>query len=252
MILSDREIRALVDDGQIVIDPMPEEKFWTSTAVDLTLHPVLLKRAPQPSPTGLPSDQVRPAAPNFNIRSMMNDPRCMARVPIDPASGSVLEPGQFVLGFTREVIRFPTRSRIAARVEGKSSLARLGLGVHVTAPTLHSGFGARESDSPPLPIQLEIFNLGNWKIILDAGMPVCQLILEEVREMPQAGYRLPRPSRPSEPPRSGAPTPTSARPLSLWSRPRGAVRMGPSCAGPFCDPSSSTPHEHARRLLPLG
>jgi dCTP deaminase len=40
----------------------------------------------------------------------------------------------------------PHTARLAARVEGKSSLARLGLGVHVTAPTIHAGFGA--SDDP--------------------------------------------------------------------------------------------------------
>src|SRR5262249_16117258 len=100
-----------------------------------------------------------------------------------------LEPRKFVLGFTRERIRFPTRARIAARVEGKSSLARLGVGVHVTAPTIHAGFGAKTLESPPIPIQLEIYNLGDWTAVLDAGMAICQLILEEVRELALTGYR---------------------------------------------------------------
>jgi deoxycytidine triphosphate deaminase len=38
------------------------------------------------------------------------------------------------------------------------------------------------------PIQLEIFNLGGWPVVLDAGMPICQLIFEEVREVPSEGY----------------------------------------------------------------
>ena len=38
------------------------------------------------------------------------------------------------------------------------------------------------------PIQLEIFNLARWSVILDVGMPICQLILEEVREVPGEGY----------------------------------------------------------------
>jgi deoxycytidine triphosphate deaminase len=40
-----------------------------------------------------------------------------------------------------------------------------------------------------LPIQLEIFNVGNQIVVLDIGMPICQLILEEVREVPARGYQ---------------------------------------------------------------
>ena len=73
--------------------------------------------------------------------------------------GFFLKPRAFVLAWTREVIDLPVTSRIAARVEGKSSLARIGMGVHVTAPTIHSGFKG--------PIQLEIYNFGENEIILD-------------------------------------------------------------------------------------
>jgi deoxycytidine triphosphate deaminase len=51
--------------------------------------------------------------------------------------------GTFVLGWTAEYIKIPVESRLAARVEGKSSLARLGIGIHVTAPTIHAGFDDR-------------------------------------------------------------------------------------------------------------
>lgn len=56
----------------------------------------------------------------------------------------VIKPNGFVLGWTIEKIKLPHTSKIAARVEGKSSLARIGLGVHVTAPTIHAGFGYNE------------------------------------------------------------------------------------------------------------
>jgi dCTP deaminase len=96
-----------------------------------------------------------------------------------------------VLGWTRERIQLPPRSRLAARVEGKSSLARLGLGIHVTAPTIHAGFGYKENDSSyqGSPLQLEIWNVGRLSIILDAGMPICQLIFEWVDGTPEQGYR---------------------------------------------------------------
>src|SRR5262245_56850741 len=101
----------------------------------------------------------------------------------------ILQPQSFVLGFTREKVRIPGRCRIAARVEGKSSLARLGFGVLVTAPTIHAGFGAKNEKSAGAPVQLEIFNLGPWPVRLDIGMRICQLIFEEVREVPSTPYR---------------------------------------------------------------
>jgi dCTP deaminase len=187
MILSDREIEALLDDGIIRIDPRPDKRLWSSTAIDLTLDKVLLKWTPNPYPSGQPNEP-RPLRPNFDVLAMMEDSHYATKMEIDPEQGYRLQPKTFVLGFTREIIQFPTRSRIAARVEGKSSLARLGVGVHVTAPTIHAGFGAKNPASRGTPIQLEIFNLGEWTVVLDIGMPICQLIFEEVRELPRAGY----------------------------------------------------------------
>jgi dCTP deaminase len=81
-------------------------------------------------------------------------------------------------------VKLPNKSRLAAQVEGRISLARLGIGIHVTAPTIHAGFG----DSDPQPIQLEIFNFGPHEIVLDAGMKICQLIFEQTLGTPQKGY----------------------------------------------------------------
>jgi dCTP deaminase len=102
-----------------------------------------------------------------------------------------LAPKGFLLGWTVERIKLPHQSRIAARVEGKSSLARLGLGVHVTAPTIHAGFGfdANDPEGRGIPIQLEIWNIGDLTIRLTAGMAICQLIFEEVHGTPEKGYQ---------------------------------------------------------------
>src|SRR5438552_13259726 len=93
-------------------------------------------------------------------------------------------------GSTIEKIWLPQRSRLAARVEGKSSLARLGIGVHVTAPTIHAGFGYKkdEEDYPGSPLQLEIWNVGPLDVRLEEGMPICQLIVELVDGTPEKGY----------------------------------------------------------------
>jgi dCTP deaminase len=191
MILSDREIQAAIREKIILIDPSPAETSFTSTALDLTLDGVLLRwKEPGDHPSGQPI-KLYPFRKGFNIRAMMTDPNYSAKVAIDSKEGFELEPHKFVLGYTQQKIYLPNQSRIAARVEGKSSLARLGVGVHVTAPTIHAGFGYNpdDNDHPGLPIQLEIFNIGNQIVVLDIGMPICQLILEEVREVPTRGYQ---------------------------------------------------------------
>lgn len=191
MILSDREIQAALENNFIRIHPVPARDLWTSTAIDLTLDGILLAWNPKPPKTGT-RNQLRPHGANFDIKSLMDDSNWASKIPIDPTHGHELPGQSFVLGYTKEVIYLPNRSRIAARVEGKSSLARLGVGVHVTAPTIHAGFGYKEGipeDQLGSPIQLEIFNLSGLPVVLDVGMPICQLILEEVREVPNKGYK---------------------------------------------------------------
>jgi dCTP deaminase len=84
-----------------------------------------------------------------------------------------------VLGTTLERIHLPEEGRIAARVEGKSTLARLGFVVHMTAPTIHSGFRG--------VITLEILNFGLYPLRLKPGARICQLIFERVGEVPLLG-----------------------------------------------------------------
>lgn len=191
MILSFQEIDAAIRNGQIIFDPRPEEAAWTSTAIDLTLNDVLLEwKLPAPPADRRGYALARPKAKNFNVQAMMEDSRVARRLEIDPAKGYVLKARSFVLGFAQEIVQLPIRSRIAAPVEGKSSLARIGVGVHVTAPTIHAGFvvDPNKPDQRGTVIQLEIFNLAEWSVILDTGMRICQLILEEVREVPVKSY----------------------------------------------------------------
>ncbi len=193
MILSDREIAAAIRQKHIIIEPQPEAALWTSTAIDLTLDKVLLRwKKPRKQPTGEPlaPRSVYPASNDFNIKEMTEEEGLSEKIEIPSGGDYALPPFEFVLGYTRQSIYLPNESRIAARVEGKSSLARLGVGVHVTAPTIHAGFGFNKEkpETPGLPIQLEIFNLGSFVVHLAADMPICQLILEEVRETPLKGY----------------------------------------------------------------
>lgn len=91
---------------------------------------------------------------------------------IDPGTGAfyVLEPGVFTLATTIEVVKMPTN--LVARVEGKSSLGRLGLIIHATAGFIDPGFRGN--------ITLEMMNLAPRPIVLKIGMRICQLSFEQV------------------------------------------------------------------------
>jgi dCTP deaminase len=185
MILSDRENKLALRRDHIGITPRPADGAFSSTAIDLTLHEEISFWTPQQGERAGPV-VVYPAQPEFDMRQLM---RKHASTLTMPAEGFILQPGAFVLGWTEELIRLPHTSRLAARVEGRSSLARLGVGVHVTAPTIHAGFGATEDpDYPGTRIRLEIWNCGPLHVCLQRGMKVCQLILEEVHGTPDKGY----------------------------------------------------------------
>jgi dCTP deaminase len=192
VILSDREAMAALDSGAIHITPRPDASLFSSTAIDLTLDKNLLIWEPQPAALGA-QPTIRPFGKSFNVKALMNDPNWARKVEIDPTHGFKFDTkGQFILAYTQQKICLPHGSRIAARVEGKSSLAWLGIGIHVTAPTIHAGFGYKPGvpvEQTAQPIQLEMFNLSGLPVILDIGMPICQLILEEVREVPIKGYQ---------------------------------------------------------------
>lgn len=182
MILSDREDKLALARAHIRITPMPDADRFSSMAIDLLLDEEL---SVWTSPTAeLPI--VAPKAPGFDVAALMRD---HGQTFLMGSEGFVLEPWAFVLGWTVERIQLPHSSRLAARVEGRSSLARLGMGVHVTAPIIHAGFGhTADSAYPGTRIRLEIWNCGPFRIRLEREMKICQLVLEEVHGTPEKGY----------------------------------------------------------------
>jgi dCTP deaminase len=168
VILTDREIQIALKNKQIEIDPPPGGEAYSSTSLDLTLD----------TPGEI---WVNPGGLTLNVGTA--DFKYEKMTPLKRAISfetHIIEPNGFVLGWTKETIYLPPTSRLAARVEGKSSLARLGIGVHLTAPTIHAGFKGQ--------IQLEIKNSGPNKISLRPGMRVCQLIFEATTGTPEQGY----------------------------------------------------------------
>lgn len=185
MILSDREIQAALARGALKLTPYPAAEAWSSTAVDLRLAKELVLWK---APGGHGVEAVLcPARDDYNFDEIRQRHSEQFEIGSD---GYVFKSHSFLLGWTQERIQLPHRSRLAARVEGKSSLARLGIGVHVTAPTIHAGFGYKKGDETYAgsPLQLEMWNVGPLDVKLVTGMPICQLIFEIVDGTPEKGY----------------------------------------------------------------
>jgi dCTP deaminase len=175
MILADREVKAALDCGHLAVIPRPEDDSarWSPTTLDLTLDDEVRQwRGSAGSSQRVDIAPGRGIDFNALLRQHSTAHSC--------ENGYVIEPGGFVLGWTAEKITIHPHAGIGARVEGKSSLARLGLGIHVTAPTIHPGFEG--------PIRLEIWNIGPLRIELRKGMAICQIIFEKVFGLPTGRY----------------------------------------------------------------
>jgi dCTP deaminase len=197
MILSDRGIRTAVARGVVRVSdlPPPTDPRWASHSLDLTLDAELnVWKGEEEKEEGAeaPIKGVEPPIFAPGTKGFKADPIIRSYTQPDSCEGAgyVLLPRRLVLGWTEQTIGLPYESRIGARVEGKSSLARLGLGIHITAPTIHPGFGTREGDPtyPGSALRLEIWNFGVYRIRLTKGMAICQVLFEEVHGVPDAGY----------------------------------------------------------------
>ena len=185
MILSNVAIYEALDAGRIVLDPEPAPRYRQvgqdspddTHSVDVRLAKYLA--IPRPGSYTFDLDRPDRAKEEFSkFLASTSDSREI------PADGFPLEPNKFVLGQTVERLKLPIDSPansilnrcLADRFEGKSSRARTGLLVHFTAPTIHPDVSG--------PIALEIINLGPVPFVLREGMPIGQLIFEEVEGLP--------------------------------------------------------------------
>ena len=149
MILSDRTIRAEIDAGRIVIDPFDPSRVQPSS-VDLTLDRRFL----------VFRNHTRAL---IDVKEQVDD--LTEPVEIAPDGVFLLHPGEFVLGSTAERIGIP--DDIVGRLEGKSSLARLGLVIHSTAGFVDAGFEGH--------LTLELSNVATLPITLYPGMKIGQI-----------------------------------------------------------------------------
>mgnify|MGYP003333265745 FL=1 len=151
MLLSDRDIASEISAGRVVVEPF-EPKMIQPSSVDVRL------------------DRFFRVFENHRyevIDPSVEQPDLTREVAVSPDDFFILHPGEFVLASTYEVITLP--DDIAGRLEGKSSLGRLGLLTHSTAGFIDPGFSGH--------ITLELSNVANLPVKLYPGMKIGQLCL---------------------------------------------------------------------------
>ena len=173
MILSAEEIKEAIEREDIRIDPAPDSSQYSSTSLDMRLGEGFY-RWNEGEITKFPDSGITNIVDPSRMRNFSAlSSRFLAAADVDAEGCHVIHPRDFVLALTHEWVELPLESGIAARVEGRSSLARMGLSIHLTAPTIQAGWSG--------PITLEIVNLGPWPIKLRPHeLKICQLILERV------------------------------------------------------------------------
>jgi dCTP deaminase len=162
VVLSDRTIKRLLDEGRIGIDPY-DESLLQPSSIDVRVdryfrvfhnnrYPFIDVKQPQEELTDL--------------------------VEITGETPFMLHPGEFVLGSTLERVRLP--DDLVARLEGKSSLGRLGLLIHSTAGFIDPGWDGH--------VTLELSNVANLPITIYHGMKIGQLSFVQLTEAAESPY----------------------------------------------------------------
>jgi dCTP deaminase len=149
VLLSDRDIRSELAGGRVVLDPLDDAMV-------------------QPSSVDVRLDRFFRLFDNHKyavIDPAQDQPDLTRLVEVEGDGPFILHPGEFVLGSTFETVTLP--DDVAARLEGKSSLGRLGLLTHSTAGFIDPGFEGH--------ITLELSNVANLPITLYPGMRIGQI-----------------------------------------------------------------------------
>lgn len=165
MILSDRDIRAALQrlENPLIVDPGFDPRRLQPASLELTLAPQIKVQV------------------LHHIRNQWNIWVVREVEWVDkviPEEGILMEPGDFWLASTVEMVRIPTD--LVAQVNGKSSWGRQGLLAHITAGFVDPGFKG--------DITLELKNVSGGPLKLFPGMPICQLVFTQLTSPAERPY----------------------------------------------------------------
>jgi dCTP deaminase len=169
MILPDHEIRKYMEEGRISIEPLEDlEKQLQPAWVDLRL-----------------GSEFRVFRYTKEAFIDSRDPKEYTETMCSNGEPFVLHPKEFILGVTHEKIRVP--GDLAAYVDGRSSLGRIGITAHITSGWVDPGFEGK--------LVLEISNLGKMPVMLYPGMRICKLIFLKLNSPSETPYNMRRSSK---------------------------------------------------------
>lgn len=173
MILSDVDIKKAIKQKKIIIEPTPEETQFNTSSLDLRLDDEFKEYN-----TDLVKKRCVAVTIDYSQLEFIELKDYFKDLKKEGDGSFVIRPGAFILAQTLEKITLPLKHQIAARIEGRSSTARLGLVVHLSAPTIHAGFSGK--------ITLEMINHGPCTIKLNPKKDrICQLIFEQILSKPK-------------------------------------------------------------------
>ena len=175
MLLSDADIFDAMEKGDLTISP-PEgySPLVKSASIDMRLHPVIQVIRPEKIDTSIFIDPTRMT----NVQGKIAE--YSEQLQLRPDQPFVMDPGIFVIGATAEQVELS--EALAARIEGKSSLARFGIQVHLTAPKIDPGWRLNN-------ITLEIINLAHFRVALFPMMEIAALMVELLKTPSTQAYR---------------------------------------------------------------
>ncbi|MDD4319396.1 MAG: dCTP deaminase [Candidatus Peribacteraceae bacterium] len=167
MILSDRDIRKALEKGLLKVESSQPELFRHIHASSMDLRLGNVFKLYEHSKFAI-LDPKKPETFTGNMRT----------ITVTEGEPFIVQPGEFVLGVTQETITVP--DDLVVRVEGRSSLGRLGIIIHSTAGFVDPGFSGT--------ITLEISNLNRLPVALYPGMRVCQIAFEQMSSPAEQPY----------------------------------------------------------------
>ena len=165
VVLSDRSLREVIASGRLRIEPFDDAAVQPSS-IDLRLGAVM---------------RVFLNHTDTHIDPRIDQETLTEQVAISPGEPFVLHPGEFVLGGTMEHVAMP--DDLVGRIEGKSSLGRLGLMVHSTAGYVDPGFQGK--------FTLELANIATLPILLRPTMKIGQLSIMHLTTPAERPYGSP-------------------------------------------------------------
>jgi dCTP deaminase len=169
-ILSRQAIEKRLESGELKIVPSPKEEDYDSDSVDVHLGDKVYEWVVPPSGSTISVSIWKKPPNDFRFKEFSN--QYLREVPADNAGIITLRPQTFYLADLRQHTSLPCD--VAMHIQGKSSLARLGVMIHITAPHAHAGWVGR--------LALEIYNLGSFNIEMKPDMVIGQLTFWKVEE----------------------------------------------------------------------